>query len=93
MDDTAPGYQFGSGIGQDELARLEVQGQALAAATRMILAEAGLRPGMRVLDLGCGPAMRPSRPLTWSGRTATCSAWTARLMRWPGPGSEPAAEA
>jgi SAM-dependent methyltransferase len=54
MDDTAPGYQFGSGIGRDELARLEVQGQALAGATRMILAEAGLRPGMRVLDLGCG---------------------------------------
>jgi SAM-dependent methyltransferase len=54
MDDGDPGYQFGSGIGEDEVARLEVQGAALAPATRMIFAEAGLRPGMRVLDLGCG---------------------------------------
>jgi SAM-dependent methyltransferase len=49
-----PGYQFGSGIGEDELARLEAQGTAMASATRMIFAEAGIRPGMRVLDLGCG---------------------------------------
>jgi SAM-dependent methyltransferase len=54
MGDGDPGYQFGSGIGEDEVARLEVQGAALAPATRMILAEAGIRPGMRVLDLGCG---------------------------------------
>src|SRR5215470_7895870 len=47
-------YQFGSGIGEDEVARLELQGGALAPATRMIFAEAGIRPGMRVLDLGCG---------------------------------------
>jgi SAM-dependent methyltransferase len=45
-------YQFGSG--EDELARLEVQGRAIAPATRIIFAEAGIRPGMRVLDLGCG---------------------------------------
>jgi SAM-dependent methyltransferase len=45
-------YQFGSD--EDELARLEVQGRGLAPATRMIFAEAGIRPGMRVLDLGCG---------------------------------------
>jgi len=49
-----PGYQFGSGIGEDELARLEAQGAAMAPATRMIFAEAGIQPGMRVLDLGCG---------------------------------------
>jgi SAM-dependent methyltransferase len=54
MDEGDPGYQFGSGIGEDEIARLELQGAALAPATRMILAEAGIRPGMRVLDLGCG---------------------------------------
>jgi len=40
--------------GMNEVTRLEAQGAALAPATRMILAEAGLRPGMRVLDLGCG---------------------------------------
>jgi SAM-dependent methyltransferase len=54
MGDSDSGYQFGSGIGEDEVARLEIQGSALAPATRMIFAEAGIRPGMRVLDLGCG---------------------------------------
>ena len=54
MGDSDPGYQFGSGIGAEEVARLELQGAALAPATRMILAEADIRPGMRVLDLGCG---------------------------------------
>jgi SAM-dependent methyltransferase len=54
MSDSDSGYQFGSGIGEEELARLEIQGAALAPATRMIFAEAGIGPGMRVLDLGCG---------------------------------------
>ena len=52
MGDSDSGYELGSGGG--ELARLELQGRALAPATRMIFAEAGIRPGMRVLDLGCG---------------------------------------
>jgi SAM-dependent methyltransferase len=52
MGENDSGYELGSG--DDELARLELQGRALAAATRMIFAEAGIRPGMRVLDLGCG---------------------------------------
>jgi hypothetical protein len=51
MGDTDPGYQFGSGIGDDELARLEAQGTATAMATRTIFAEAGIQPGMRVLDM------------------------------------------
>ena len=54
MGDSDSGYQFGTGIGEEELARLEAQGAARAPATRMIFAEAGIRPGMRVLDLGCG---------------------------------------
>jgi SAM-dependent methyltransferase len=54
MGDSDSGYRFGSGVGEDEAGRLEIQGRALAPATRMILAEAGIRPGMRVLDLGCG---------------------------------------
>jgi SAM-dependent methyltransferase len=54
MGDSDSGYQFGTGIGEDEVARLEAQGTAVAPATRMIFAEAGIRPGMRVLDLGCG---------------------------------------
>jgi SAM-dependent methyltransferase len=54
MGDSDSGYQIGTGIGEEELARLEVQGAAIAPATRMIFAEAGIRPGMRVLDVGCG---------------------------------------
>jgi SAM-dependent methyltransferase len=54
MGDSDSGYQLGTGIGEDEVARLEAQGAAIAPATRMIFAEAGIRPGMRVLDLGCG---------------------------------------
>lgn len=54
MGDSDHGYQLGTGVGEDEVARLEIQGRALAPATQMILAEAGIRPGMRVLDLGCG---------------------------------------
>ena len=54
MGDGDSGYQFGTGIGEEELDRLEAQGAAIAPATRMIFAEAGIRPGMRVLDMGCG---------------------------------------
>ena len=54
MSDSDSGYQLGTGMGEEELARLEAQGGAIAPATRMIFAEAGIRPGMRVLDLGCG---------------------------------------
>lgn len=52
MGENDSDYQPGSG--EDELTRLEIQGQALGQATRMIFAEAGIRPGMRVLDLACG---------------------------------------
>ncbi len=65
MADNDTGYQFGIGIGEDEVACLEVQGGALARATRMIFAEASVRPGMRVLDLGCGAEDARSRPPAW----------------------------
>jgi SAM-dependent methyltransferase len=54
MSDSDASYGYGSGIGEDEVARLEAQSRVLARPTRMIFAEAGIRPGMRVLDLGCG---------------------------------------
>ena len=52
MADGDSDYEFGGG--EDELARLERQGRALAPATRMIFEAAGIRSGMRVVDLGCG---------------------------------------
>ena len=52
VDHPAADYHLGSD--EDELARLDLQGRALAPATRAIFAAAGIRPGMRVLDLGCG---------------------------------------
>jgi hypothetical protein len=40
-----PGCGFGTGIGDDEIARLEFQGAVAAPATRMIFTEAGIRSG------------------------------------------------
>jgi ubiquinone/menaquinone biosynthesis C-methylase UbiE len=54
MSDSDAGYRFGTGFGDDEIARLEAQGRVNVPGTRMAWAEAGIRPGMRVLDLGCG---------------------------------------
>lgn len=52
MSSAETGYQLGSDAA--ELQRLDLQGRVLAPATRTILAAAGVRPGMRVLDLGSG---------------------------------------
>lgn len=43
-------------LGSDptELERLDHQGTMLGPATRMLFQAAGIREGMRVLDLGCG---------------------------------------
>ena len=46
---------YAMGYTEDELHRLTDQGQLFAASTRALLAEAGIGPGMRVLDVGCGP--------------------------------------
>ena len=52
MGSEETGYQLGSGAA--ELERLDLQGRVLAPATRTILATAGVRRDMRVLDLGSG---------------------------------------
>jgi ubiquinone/menaquinone biosynthesis C-methylase UbiE len=51
-EDSAPGYVLGHSEG--ELGRLERQARIFAEATEDILRRAGLKPGMRVLDVGCG---------------------------------------
>ena len=50
--DAVNGYQLGSASA--ELERLALQGRALGPATRTLLRTAGVRTGMRVLDLGSG---------------------------------------
>jgi ubiquinone/menaquinone biosynthesis C-methylase UbiE len=46
--------QYVLGDDPEELARLDHQARVLAPSTRLILRQAGLAPGMRVLDLGTG---------------------------------------
>lgn len=41
-------------VDDHELRRLDRQARAIDPATRFVLASAGVGPGMRVLDLGCG---------------------------------------
>ena len=48
----SPGYVLGHS--DHELERLEQQAQIFAETTEDILRRAGLKPGMRVLDVGCG---------------------------------------
>ncbi|MFK8253841.1 class I SAM-dependent methyltransferase [Ancylobacter terrae] len=52
MSSDEPSYVLGHS--DRELARLERQAAFFAEMTRDILLRAGLRPGMRVLDVGCG---------------------------------------
>ena len=54
----AGSYAFGTfNQNEVELARLQKQAQTAAGLERAMLEKAGLRPGMRVLDLACGPGV------------------------------------
>jgi len=54
MNDVTADTQYALGHSDKELIRLERQGQIFGAETREILRHAGLAPGMKVLDVGCG---------------------------------------
>jgi 2-polyprenyl-3-methyl-5-hydroxy-6-metoxy-1,4-benzoquinol methylase len=51
----AAGSQYVLGHSERELERLQTQARILEPFTRQLLIDAGLRPGMRVHDVGCGP--------------------------------------
>ena len=46
------GYALGESV--EEHKRLEQQAEAMGEMTGLVLAKAGIAPGMRVLDIGCG---------------------------------------
>jgi SAM-dependent methyltransferase len=51
---TAPNAPYVLGSDDEEIARLALQAEAIAQPTLILLRAAGIRPGMRVLDLGTG---------------------------------------
>ena len=53
-DGTRPARHYLLGHTDNELRRLDLQGSLYRDATRRALVEAGVGPGMRVLDIGCG---------------------------------------
>ena len=53
-DGTTPARHYLLGHTESELRRLDLQGALYRDTTRRALIEAGVGPGMRVLDIGCG---------------------------------------
>jgi SAM-dependent methyltransferase len=49
---TAPDYFLGHA--DPEIERLQLQAGLIGGITRRLISEAGIQPGMRVLDIGCG---------------------------------------
>ena len=55
MSSDAPAQSYALGYNERELNRLLLQSRILGPMTTRMLSAAGLKPGMRVLDAGCGP--------------------------------------
>jgi SAM-dependent methyltransferase len=76
------------GHDRDELDRLIAQARFFGDLTEEVLRRAGMEPGMRVLDVGCGTGDVLFLAARLSGRPARCSASTGRprRSRWPSGG-------
>jgi ubiquinone/menaquinone biosynthesis C-methylase UbiE len=48
-------HQYILGHDAPEIERLQLQATVFGSVTRRLIGESGIRPGMRVLDIGCGP--------------------------------------
>jgi hypothetical protein len=57
MGDSGYWYQFGTGIGEEELNRLEVQGAGIAPATRSVSSRSGKRASRRASATAFHPAI------------------------------------
>lgn len=86
LTDGAGSYILGHS--EREMERLQRQGEIFAEATEDVFQRAGIRPGMRVLDVGCGVGDVSFWSGGWSGRPAWCMASTGRGVRstWHGIG-------
>ena len=79
-------YPFADRVAEDE--RLFAQGQVFDPLTRRLLEQAGLMPGMRVLDLGSGAGnvARLAAELVGPHGAVVGVNATRRPSSWPGDG-------
>jgi cyclopropane fatty-acyl-phospholipid synthase-like methyltransferase len=74
--------EYGVGHAPEELERLKAQGALIAELNRYFFMEAGIKPGMRVLDVGSGAGDVALLVAQMVGSTAgRSSARTARMRR------------